>query len=70
MADPSIQQQIKDNFQLAQALQLVGTLQTFVIGNKALSKFYFIQGAIAQKNMQNAIDQVVKDDAKNKYSCY
>nr|WP_304986192.1 DsbA family protein [Coxiella-like endosymbiont] len=59
MEDHSIQQQLKDKFQLAQALQLVGT-PTFVVGNKLLDQFHFIPGGTSQKNIQNAIDQVAR----------
>lgn len=65
MEDHSIQEQLKDNFQLAQALQLVGT-PTFVVGNKSLDQFHFIPGATSQKNMQNAINQVASANTKNK----
>ena len=59
MNDPAIQQQLASNFKLAQALRLVGT-PTFVIGNKASTKFQFIPGATTPENLQSMIDQVSK----------
>ena len=38
--DPAVQKQLRDNFQLAQSLQLVST-PTFVIGTKASTNFRF-----------------------------
>lgn len=57
--NPAIQKQLRDNFQLAQSIQLVGT-PTFVIGNKALTNFCFIPGATSQQNLQSAISQLTK----------
>nr|BAA20508.1 27kDa outer membrane protein [Coxiella burnetii] len=59
MDNPAIQKQLRDNFQLAQSLQLAGT-PTLVIGNKALTKFGFIPGATSQQNLQKEIDRVEK----------
>ena len=59
MNDPAIQQQLRTNFKLAQAIKLIGT-PTFVIGNKAETKFRFIPGATSQQNMQQLIDQVAQ----------
>lgn len=57
MNSSEIAQQLRDNFKLAQTLKLIGT-PTFVIGNKALTKFEFIPGATSEQNLQNLIKQV------------
>ncbi len=57
MNSPAIQQQLRDNFKLAQALHLIGT-PTFVIGNKALTQFRFVPGATSAENLQSLIDQL------------
>lgn len=57
MNNPAIQDQLRNNFKLAQALHLVGT-PTFVIGNKALTNFRFIPGATTADNLQTLIGQV------------
>ncbi|WP_267257218.1 DsbA family protein [Coxiella endosymbiont of Ornithodoros maritimus] len=59
MDNPATQKQLRDNFQLAQSLELAGT-PTFVIGNKTLAKFGFIPGATSQQNLQKEIDRVGK----------
>src|SRR3990167_1488843 len=52
--DHAILQQIRDNFKLAQALQVAGT-PTFVLGNKSFTQFKFIPGETSQQNLQDAI---------------
>lgn len=59
MNTPAIQQQLRDNFKLAQTLRLVGT-PTFVIGNKTLTDFRFIPGATTQDNLQSVITELSK----------
>ncbi len=57
MDSAKVQQELKDNFQLAQALQLAGT-PAFVIANKDLSQFRFIPGATSAQDLQKQISDV------------
>lgn len=57
MESPEIQTQIRDNFQLAQSLKLIGT-PTFVIANKAQTKFAYIPGATSLADLQAQIKSV------------
>lgn len=57
MALPTIDAQIKSNFQLAQALKIMGT-PTFVVSNKAQDKFRFIPGATSINDLQTQIKSV------------
>lgn len=57
MESPAIDKQLQANFKLAQALKLAGT-PTFVIGNKAQTKFRFIPGATSMENLQSEIKAV------------
>ena len=57
MASPDIQKQLKANFQLAQNLKIMGT-PTFVIGNKAQTKFAYIPGATTLKDLQDQLKSV------------
>ncbi len=57
MDSPAIEKQLKDNFQLAQELKVMGT-PTFVIGNKAQTKFAYIPGATSLDNLQEQIKSV------------
>lgn len=59
MKKTSINNQIKDNFKLAQKLGIMGT-PAFVIGNGALTKFLFIPGAIDEARLEAAIEAVQK----------
>lgn len=54
---PEIAQQIKDNYQLAQKLQLIGT-PAFIIANRTGSNIQFVPGATDQESLQKLIDQV------------
>lgn len=62
MNDPAIEQQIKDNFELAQALRLVGT-PSLVLTNKRLTEFDFIPGATSKDDLQKRIDKLAQDKA-------
>lgn len=65
MNEASIQQQIRDNFQLAQKLKLVGT-PAFIVANKDLTKFRFIPGTTTQADLQQNFTQVLnKTDSNN-----
>lgn len=55
MNDASIQNQLKANFQLAQALKLAGT-PAFIMANKAESTFRFIPGSTTEKDMQDQLN--------------
>lgn len=57
MKDPSVQKQLKDNFQLSESLQVLGT-PTFFLSNKSLNQFRLIPGATSEKDIQNDIDQL------------
>lgn len=57
MNSPEIKKQIRDNFQLAQKLKLVGT-PAMVIANKDLTKFEFVPGTDTQENLQKLIQSV------------
>ncbi|MCX7120362.1 MAG: DsbA family protein [Gammaproteobacteria bacterium] len=59
MASPVVDKQIRDNFQLAQALKIMGT-PTFVITNKAETKFAYIPGATTLADLQAKIATVQK----------
>lgn len=59
MKNPTIAQQLRANFKLAQALHLIGT-PTFVIGNKSLTAFKFIPGATSKQNLQQLISEVTQ----------
>lgn len=61
MNAPAIEQQIKDNFRLAESLGIMGT-PAFVIGNTQTNQFQFIPGAASESILQKAI-QSVKTDA-------
>lgn len=60
MKDPAIEQQIKANLELAQALRLVGT-PSFVLANKNLTQYDFIPGATTQEDLQARIDKLMKN---------
>lgn len=57
--DPAIAAQIKDNYTLAKALELVGT-PAFVIGNRDGSKTEFVPGTTTEQNLAQLIAQVRK----------
>jgi len=57
MASPVVDKQIRDNFKLAQALKIMGT-PTFVITNKAETKFAYIPGATSLTDLQAKIASV------------
>jgi len=52
-----INQQLRDNFQLAQKLKLVGT-PAFIVSNNSQTEVRFIPGAISQKNFNQQIADV------------
>lgn len=54
---------IKNDFGLAQKLQLIGT-PAFIVGNRAGTTFKFIPGATSQQGLQAAIDQVAQSSKK------
>lgn len=57
MNSPEINKQIRDNFTLAQSLKIMGT-PTFVISNKAQTKFAYIPGATSLTSLQSQIQSV------------
>ena len=57
MESADVAKQIKANFQLAQALKIMGT-PTFVISNKAQTKFAYIPGATSLADLQAKIKSV------------
>lgn len=57
MKSPMVAKQIRDNFQLAQSLQLMGT-PTFVITNHAQTTFRYIPGATSLEDLQKQIQSV------------
>lgn len=59
MNDPSVKQEIKDNYELAKALGLNGT-PSFVFSNKNMTQFDFIPGAAPEDSFQKAVDDIAK----------
>lgn len=57
MDSPAIAKEIRDNFKLAQALKVMGT-PTFVISDKAHTKFAYIPGATSSEDLQKQIKSV------------
>ncbi|EKD91984.1 MAG: outer membrane protein [uncultured bacterium] len=57
MRSPAIDNEIRANFKLAQALQLVGT-PTFVISNEAKTSFRYIPGGTSLDELQKQIQAV------------
>lgn len=57
MESASIQQELKNNVQLAQAMQLMGT-PAFVFANRAGTQFGFIPGAASQKDLEVQINKL------------
>ena len=57
MDAPSVEQQLKANFELAQSLKVMGT-PTFVIGNKAETSFRFIPGATTLQDLETQLNAV------------
>ena len=57
MQSPAVEKEIRNNFQLAQALKVMGT-PTFVISNKAHTKFGYIPGATSLDGLQKQIKSV------------
>jgi protein-disulfide isomerase len=55
MNDPAISKQIRDNFQLAQDLRLMGT-PAFVLTNAGMSQFKYIPGATTADDLQQQIN--------------
>jgi len=54
---PTIQKQLRDNVQLAQALKVMGT-PTFVVANQTQTKFSYIPGATSLADLQARIKSV------------
>lgn len=54
-----IEKQLRDNFQLAQKLGIMGT-PAFVISNGAMTKFQFVPGAVDESRLQAMIQAVQK----------
>lgn len=59
-----INQQLRDNFQLAQQLKLIGT-PAFIVANNDLTQFRFIPGATSAKQMQNLINSIQQTGNSN-----
>lgn len=59
MNDPSVKQEIKDNYELAKALGLNGT-PSFILSNKNMTQFDFIPGAAPEDSFQKSIDEIAK----------
>jgi len=57
MDSPDIQKQLHDNVELAQALKIMGT-PTFVISNKAQTKFEYIPGAVSGEELKVEMKKV------------
>lgn len=57
MNSPDIQKQLHDNVELAQALKIMGT-PTFVISNKAQTKFEYIPGAVSPEELKAEMKKV------------
>lgn len=57
MSSPDIQKQLHDNIELAQALKIMGT-PTFVISNKAQTKFEYIPGAVSMEELKAEMKKV------------
>lgn len=57
MNSPDIQKQLHDNVELAQALKVMGT-PTFVISNKAQTKFEYIPGAVSLEELKAEMKKV------------
>ena len=57
MDSPVVANELRANFQLAQALKVMGT-PTFVISNKAETKFAYIPGATTLEDLQEKIKSV------------
>lgn len=57
MDSPAIEAQLKANFALAQAIKVMGT-PTFVITNKAQTKFAYIPGATSLTDLKKQIQSV------------
>ncbi len=62
MKSKAINDQLRQNFQLAQELKLVGT-PAFVIANKDFSKFKYVPGATSFDNLQQQIKAVGSSDS-------
>ncbi|MDF1795483.1 MAG: DsbA family protein [Coxiellaceae bacterium] len=65
MKSPEIDKVVKDDFKLAQKLQLVGT-PAFIVGNRAGTEFKFIPGATSQAGLEAAIQSVESTNAAAK----
>jgi len=61
MQSKVIEKQLQDTFNLAQAIKLVGT-PTFVLSNKAMTKFEFVPGATSAEDLQQQIDNLKASD--------
>ncbi len=59
MSSPNIVQELKNNYDLAKKLKIMGT-PAFIIANKDLSKFGYIPGATSAGELQAQIDAVLK----------
>ena len=57
LTSPQIKKQLRDNFQLAQNLKIMGT-PAFIVSNKEHTKFKFVPGATSQAQLQKMIDAV------------
>lgn len=57
MNSPALEQQIRDNFRLAEKLGIMGT-PAFIIGNLETNQFKFIPGAASESILQAAIQAV------------
>lgn len=57
MQSPDIEKQIHDNMELAQSLKVMGT-PTFVVSNKAQTKFQYLPGAVSMEELKTEIKKV------------
>ncbi len=57
MNDPAVKNELTQNYDLAKALSLIGT-PSFVLGNKAMTQFDFIPGAVPAQLFQQTIEKI------------
>jgi protein-disulfide isomerase len=59
MKNKAIEEQINDNFKLAQALGLLGT-PAFIVGNRNGTHIKYVPGAVSIDSLKQTISQVRK----------
>jgi protein-disulfide isomerase len=57
MSDTNIVQELKNNYDLAKKLKIMGT-PAFIIANKDLTKFGYVPGATSAEDLQTQINAV------------